>query len=168
MKRNVFYGALLVLLLGFLVRENRLIHIPKQVEKTEESAEWQPEWYEQMAEEINDSPITLEVDGTMVDPQLGSLRMSQDGQFMIPYGMLPDALSCAVLLYDGNRIVMERGNTHAEMTVGSPELLLGEESQTIAAPPEWENGILYVPLEAVKEVFSYEENWGCRETGKWN
>ena len=50
MKRNVFYGALLVLLLGFLVRENRLIHIPKQVEKTEESAEWQPEWYEQMAE----------------------------------------------------------------------------------------------------------------------
>ena len=49
MKRNVFYGALLVLLLGFLVRENRLIHIPKQVEKTEESAEWQPEWYEQMA-----------------------------------------------------------------------------------------------------------------------
>ena len=72
MKRNVFYGALLVLLLGFLVRENRLIHIPKQVEKTEESAEWQPEWYEQMAEEINDSPITLEVDGTMVDPQLGS------------------------------------------------------------------------------------------------
>ena len=93
MKRNVFYGALLVLLLGFLVRENRLIHIPKQVEKTEESAEWQPEWYEQMAEEINDSPITLEVDGTMVDPQLGSLRMSQDGQFMIPYGMLPDALS---------------------------------------------------------------------------
>ena len=62
MKRNVFYGALLVLLLGFLVRENRLIHIPKQVEKTEESAEWQPEWYEQMAEEINDSPITLEVD----------------------------------------------------------------------------------------------------------
>ena len=159
MKRNVFYGALLVLLLGFLVRENRLIHIPKQVEKTEESAEWQPEWYEQMAEEINDSPITLEVDGTMVDPQLGSLRMSQDGQFMIPYGMLPDALSCAVLLYDGNRIVMERGNTHAEMTVGSPELLLGEESQTIAAPPEWENGILYVPLEAVTEVFSYEENW---------
>ena len=94
MKRNVFYGALLVLLLGFLVRENRLIHIPKQVEKTEESAEWQPERYEQMAEEINDSPITLEVDGTMVDPQLGSLRMSQDGQFMIPYGMLPDALSC--------------------------------------------------------------------------
>ena len=132
MKRNVFYGALLVLLLGFLVRENRLIHIPKQVEKTEESAEWQPEWYEQMAEEINDSPITLEVDGTMVDPQLGSLRMSQDGQFMIPYGMLPDALSCAALLYDGNRLVMERGNTHAEMTVGSPELLLGEESQTIA------------------------------------
>ena len=60
MKRNVFYGALLVLLLGFLVRENRLIHIPKQVEKTEESAEWQPEWYEQMAEEINDSLITLE------------------------------------------------------------------------------------------------------------
>ena len=159
MKRNVFYGALLVLLLGFLVRENRLIHIPKQVEKTEESAEWQPEWYEQMAEEINDSPITLEVDGTMVDPQLGSLRMSQDGQFMIPYGMLPDALSCAALLYDGNRLVMERGNTHAEMTVGSPELLLGEESQTIAAPPEWENGILYVPLEAVTEVFSYEENW---------
>ncbi len=48
MKRNVFYGALLVLLLGFLVRENRLIHIPKQVEKTEESAEWQPEWYEQI------------------------------------------------------------------------------------------------------------------------
>lgn len=159
MKRNVFYGALLVLLLGFLVRENRLIHIPKQVEKTEESAEWQPEWYEQMAEEINDSPITLEVDGTMVDPQLGSLRMSQDGQFMIPYGMLPEALSCAALLYDGNRLVMERGNTHAEMTVGSPELLLGEESQTIAAPPEWENGILYVPLEAVTEVFSYEENW---------
>ena len=74
MKRNVFYGALLVLLLGFLVRENRLIHIPKQVEKTEENAEWQPEWYEQMAEEINDSPITLEVDGTMVDPQLGSLQ----------------------------------------------------------------------------------------------
>ena len=59
---------------------------------------------------------------------------------MIPYGMLPDALSCAALLYDGNRLVMERGNTHAEMTVGSPELLLGEESQTIAAPPEWENG----------------------------
>ena len=103
-----------------LVRENRLIHIPKQVEKPEESAEWPQEWYEQMAEEINDSPITLEVDGTMVDPQLGSLRMSQDGQFMIPYGMLPDALSCAVLLYDGNRIVMERGNTHAEMTVGIP------------------------------------------------
>ena len=119
MKRNVFYGALLVLLLGFLVRENRLIHIPKQVEKTEESAEWQPEWYEQMAEEINDSPITLEVDGTTVDPQLGGLRMSQDGQFMIPYGMLPDALSCAGILYDGNRLVMERGNTHAEMTVGS-------------------------------------------------
>lgn len=167
MKRNVFYGALLVLLLGFLVRENRLIHIPKQVEKTEESAEWQPEWYEQMAEEINDSPITLEVDGTMVDPQLGSLRMSQDGQFMIPYGMLPEALSCAALLYDGNRLVMERGNTHAEMTVGSPELLLGEESQTIAAPPEWENGILYVPLEAVTEVFSYEENWDA-ENRKWN
>ena len=64
MKRNVFYGALLVLLLGFLVRENRLIHIPKQVEKTEESAEWQPEWYEQIAEEINDLMNLLKVYNT--------------------------------------------------------------------------------------------------------
>lgn len=159
MKRRIFYGALLVLLLGFLVRENRLIHIPNQVERTEESAEWQPEWYERMAEEVNESPITLEIDGTSVDPKLGTLRMAQNGQFMIPYGMLPDAVSCAALLYDGNRLVMERGSTHAEMTVGNPVLLLGEESHTLAAFPEWENGILYVPLQAVTEAFSYEESW---------
>ncbi len=53
---------------------------------------------------------------------------------MIPYGMLPDALSCAVLLYDGNRIVMERGNTHAEMTVGSPELCLGRRARRLQHP----------------------------------
>ena len=101
-------------------------------------------------EEINDSLITLEVDGTMVDPQLGSLRMSQDGQFMIPYGMLPDALSCGAS-YDGNRLVMERGNTHAEMTVGARNFLPGEESQNDCSTPEWENGILMCRLEAVTE-----------------
>ena len=61
--------------------------------------------------------------------------------------------------YDGNRLVMERGNTHAGDDGRKPGTLLGEESQTIAAPQSGKNGILYVPLEAVTEVFSYEENW---------
>ncbi len=54
---------------------------------------------------------------------------------------------------------MERGNTHAGDDGRKPGTLLGEESQTIAAPQSGKNGILYVPLEAVTEVFSYEENW---------
>lgn len=150
-------------LLGVLVRENLLLHIPGQVEKTEESAEWQPEWYEYIASEVNESPIELEIDGETVSRELGLLKMGRNGQFMIPYGMLPDTISCTALLYDGNRLVMERGKTHAEMTVGSPELLLGKESRTISAAPEWDNGTLYVPLEAVTQAFSYEQVWDAEK-----
>lgn len=54
------------------------------------------------------------------------------------------------LLYDGNRLVMERGNTHAGDDGRKPGTFAWEESQTIAAPQSG-NGILYVPLEAVTE-----------------
>ena len=135
----------------------------KNVVESGMEALWQPEWFSIISRQVNERGVRFYVDGKEIAGGKYSVRMSENGQFQIPSEMLPGCFSCTSLFYDNSRLVMEKGEIHAELSVGSSELLADGETFALSSSLERDNGTLYVPLEAVEKAFSYEREWDASE-----
>ncbi len=127
------------------------------------AAYWEPEWFSIISSQVNEKPIRFFVDGKEISGGKYSVRLSREGQFQIPSELLPECFSCTSLFYDNSCLVMDRGEIHARLSLGSRELLVDGEKIDLSASLEEENGVIYVPLEAVERAFSYERDWNAEE-----
>ncbi|MGI6054903.1 MAG: lectin like domain-containing protein [Clostridium sp.] len=163
MRRKVFYAVLTVLLLLSAALQRKDPLADSRVERGGGEAHWQPEWFEAISMQVNEGPIRLEVDGRKVSTGRLTPKMSDRGGFLLPTSLLPECFSCTSLLYDGSRLVMERGEIRAELQAGSRELLVNGTLHRLEDSMEQVDGVWYVPVEAALAAFSYEGRWDPEE-----
>jgi len=142
---------------GVLKSQERFVH--ESVEKSLEPGFWQPDWFSIISREVNKKMIHLKVDGQEVSKKGLPLKMTEKGVFLIPVKLLAEGFSCSAHIYDGTRLVIERGSIRAEISVGSRELTVDGTSILLDTELKEEDGMLYLPLQALEEGFSYEKKW---------
>ena len=163
MRRKTIYLILLALLAVFTVQESQELFTYEKAEKTDETGYWYEEWFDLISREVNRKVIRMTIDGKEAGEENLPVRMTEDGVFMIPVQMLPDAFSCSAHFYNNTTLVMERGAVHAELKDGGRELVVNGGSVTLGAGLKRMKGQLYVPLEAVEKALSYEREWDAEE-----
>lgn len=116
-------------------------------------------WSKTIASSINESPISMYIDGNDAKVKRGKVYMDDTMTLMVPSNMLTEAFDCAVTLYDEKKLVIEKGNTVLEMTVEENNLSINGATFRISSAPIKKEDILYVPVSAIIKGFGYTYSW---------
>ena len=116
-------------------------------------------WSKTIASSINESPISMYIDGNDAKVKRGKVYMDDTMTLMVPSNMLTEAFDCAVTLYDEKKLVIEKGNTVLEMTVEENSLSINGATFRISSAPIKKEDILYVPVSAIIKGFGYTYSW---------
>lgn len=163
MRRKRLYIILLIGLLFCVWVKNRNQFASEKVEERSGAASLDKEWYPLISEEINRREIGLRVDGREIQTGRTPVVMSDTGEFMIPSGLFPEAFSCAAHLYNNSKLLIEKHGVKAEMLLGAKSVTTGGMEIPLKEALKKEADIIYVPLEAVEKVFSYQKEWKVEE-----
>lgn len=117
------------------------------------------EWKSTISYSVNNNNFTLYVDGIAVDAKKESIYMNTSMVLMIPYEEYRDLFNCAINLYDGKVLSIEKGNVKISLTVDSNEITINEAKYIMDAALAYKEGILYVPIDAAVRGFGYTCNW---------
>ncbi|MCD8119032.1 MAG: lectin like domain-containing protein [Lachnospiraceae bacterium] len=121
-------------------------------------------WNRLIAQYVNEQEITLMVGGKTVAFDESAAYMNDSLEIMLPLDIFQDSFDCAVNIYDGTTILIERGDTSAELTVGSTQYRLNSATLTLQTPVVKVNDTIYIPLLAVRTIFSYTYSWDISQT----
>ncbi|MFQ9934366.1 MAG: lectin like domain-containing protein [Lachnospiraceae bacterium] len=116
-------------------------------------------WKEAIAMSINHKNISLYIDGVSVNTNKYNIYMDSSLTLMIPMDIISDVFDCAVNLYNGTTLVIERGVNTIKLTVGSGEIEINDGLYMISSLPQNIGDTLYVPLEAIIQGFEYTYTW---------
>ncbi|MGN0396501.1 MAG: lectin like domain-containing protein [Candidatus Fimimorpha sp.] len=120
-------------------------------------------WDVVIANQVNQSPITIEIDGKPLSKEKGDAYLSQSGEVMIPVEVLREGMRCAVGLYDQNRLLVEKNTKKFELYLQYPSVELSGEDGSVLCPLVMRDGILYVAASIVAQQLEYEFEWNQQE-----
>lgn len=159
MKNKLFYiftAIILSTFLFFLYRQATKAEYISQGQINESIPE---EWNALMANSINHKDIALYIDGVSVNTKKNNIYMDETMTLMIPYTIISETFDCAVNLYSGLNLVIERGTNKISLSVDSNEMNVNDGVYMLKSSPKFIGEKLYVPLEAVIQGFSYTYTW---------
>ena len=116
-------------------------------------------WEEAIARSINHKNISLYIDGVSVNTSKYDIYMDVSLTLMIPVNIIRDVFDCAVNLYNGTSLVIERGTDIIKLNVDSHEITINDGVYMIKSAPKNIGETLYVPLEAIIQGFGYTYTW---------
>lgn len=117
------------------------------------------EWKSTISYSVNNSDFTLYVDGVEVDAKKEGIYMDTSMVLMIPYKEYRDLFHCAVNLYDGGRLTIEKANVEMKLKVDSSEMTVNEAKYILETALVMKDDILYVPIDAAVKGLDYTCNW---------
>lgn len=117
------------------------------------------QWKQLIATSINHKNISLYIDGVSVNTKRHDIYMDETMTLMIPSDIIRDTFDCAVNLYNGSRLVIERGTNRITMDVQSNEIAINDGVYVLKSRPQFVGEMLYVPMEAIIQGFSYTYTW---------
>jgi C1A family cysteine protease len=103
------------------------------------------------------------IDGIEVDAKKKAIYMNTSMVLMIPYEEYRDLFNCAVNLYDGKTLSIEKGKVKILMTVDSNEISVNEAKYIMDAALTYKDEVLYVPVDAAVKGFGYTCSWNINE-----
>ena len=116
-------------------------------------------WSKAISTRINSVPISMYIDGIDTKASKGKVYMDDTMTLMIPSNLLTEAFDCAVNLYNGKEIVIEKGNTTLKINVDEKILYINGAEFKIPVAPVKKGEILYVPLTVIVRGFGYTYTW---------
>ncbi|MDY5577379.1 MAG: lectin like domain-containing protein [Lachnospiraceae bacterium] len=117
------------------------------------------EWKSTISFSVNNSNFFLNVDGVEVNARDRGIYMDTTMVFMIPYKEYRDLFNCAVNLYDGNRLVIEKGNIEIQLKLDSSEIIVNDIKYVMNASVTKKDNMVYVPIDAAVRGLGYTCNW---------
>lgn len=121
-------------------------------------------WYPLIANDVNGKELTLMIDNKSYSSNQYDFYMDKNRNIMVPVSILRDTMNCSAHLYNGNKLLVEKHNLNAILTLSQKDALGTGKLYELSSPLTWIDGVYYVSLTDLSEMlgytcsFSYEEN----------
>lgn len=121
-------------------------------------------WYPLVANEVNGKELKLVIDNKAYSTDRYDFYMDDNRNIMVPVTILRDAMDCSAHLYNNSKLLVEKHNLHAILTIEKKEAISSGETVSISSPLIQINGQYYVSLTDLSNMlgyncaFNYEEN----------
>lgn len=121
-------------------------------------------WYPMVANDVNSKVLTLLIDNKEYSSEEYDFYMDDNRNIMVPVTILRDAMNCSAHLYDNSKLLVEKHNLSAILTLEQEEALSTGESFFVSSPLTQINDAYYVSLTDLSEMlgyscsFSFEKN----------
>lgn len=116
-------------------------------------------WNSTKAKGINNTLITINIDGTQLKNDYKAFYMSDTLTLMLPVNLVAEAFDCAVNLYNDNTLVIEKGTSSLKLMKNSLSMIKNGEEINIEHTFEVIDNTLYVPVDALKVGLNYDYSW---------
>lgn len=121
-------------------------------------------WYPLVANEVNGKTLNLVIDNKAYSTDQYDFYMDDNRNIMVPVTILRDAMDCSAHLYDDSKLLVEKHNLSAVLTLDENEALSTGETIQVSSPLIQINDAYYVSLTDLSKMlgynctFSFEEN----------
>lgn len=121
-------------------------------------------WYPLIAEDVNGKELTLVIDNKSYSSKKYDFYMDDNRNIMVPVIILRDAMNCSAHLYEGSKLLVEKHNLNAVLTLDQRDAISMGKTYALSSPLTKIDGAYYVSLTELSELlgyscsFSYSEN----------
>lgn len=116
-----------------------------------------PVWDAMIAAGVNDNSLKAVIDSKLYSGKDYHFFMDEKRSVMVPVTMLRDAMNCAVHVYGGKELLIEKHELSARLRLEEPMADTGEDGEKrISSPMTKVEGALYVSLNDVSELMDYK------------
>ena len=121
-------------------------------------------WSPLVANEVNGKELKLVIDNKSYSTEQYDFYMDNNRNIMVPVTILRDAMDCSAHIYDDSKLLVEKHNLSALLTLEEHEAISTGESVFVSSPLIQINDAYYVSLTDLSKMlgyncsFSYEEN----------
>ena len=122
MKNRVYYFLIMIVIFTLGYFAFRGITKTEYIAQGYEMENLADEWKSTISYSVNNSDFTLYIDGIEVNAKKQGIYMDTSMILMIQYKQQRDLCNCAVNLYDGSRLTIEKATVEMELNVGSSEM----------------------------------------------
>ena len=163
MRINVKYYFLIAVFIFLGVLGYEQVTAREYIDKGREINEVPSEWNPIIAESINKKDIKLYIDGVEVVKTDADVYMDKSMNIMVPTSIITDKFDCAVCIYSGGYITVERGNNKICMYLNALYYTVNDDSKQLEAAPLEIGNDIYVPLDCIIDTFGYTYNFNVSE-----
>ncbi len=164
MRLRKYYIALSIVLLVFTVIGSYNYMEVQAVKAGYSEAVMADEWDAVIAKQVNQTPITIEVDGKILPQKTGTAYLSRAGELMIPSEVLREGMRCAVGFYDQSRFVAEKNTRRLELLLQSPSVEDSGDDGSTEHPLVMNNGTLFISASTIASELQYDFEWNQQES----
>lgn len=121
-------------------------------------------WYPLVADDVNGKELTLVIDNKSYSSKKYDFYMDDNRNIMVPVTILRDAMNCSAHLYEGTKLLVEKHNLNAVLTLDQRDAISMGKTYALSSPLTQIDGEYYVSLTDLSELlgyncsFSYAEN----------
>lgn len=134
MKYSKRYICLTVLLLlGMVIKFNRIGIGNEQVETFRGAKINREIWNPLIAEQVNENPLSLVVDNRVYSNEDSGIYMDDNLEIMVPVSLVRDSFNCSSGLYEKDRLVVEKHEKSADFSVEEKNLVQKEDGYYVSA-----------------------------------
>ena len=116
-------------------------------------------WTDLIVQNLNEEQVALSIDGQnyLVDSDEG--YMNADRSIMICIDQITEYFSCAVHVYNGNHVVIEKGTHRIELYTGNSEITVDGEVYELTCNPIRNLSHIFIPLNLFSDYLDYSMEW---------
>lgn len=112
-------------------------------------------WYPLVANEVNGKELKLVVDNREYSSNKYDFYMDDNRNIMVPVSILRDVLDCSAHLYEDRKLLVEKHNLHAILTLEQKEALSTGETYVVSSPLTRIKDAYYVSLTDLSNMLGY-------------
>lgn len=117
------------------------------------------EWNKTIAYSINQTNIIANIDSRQLKSSTSGIFMSDTLTLMIPVEKVRDAFDCAVNIYNGDSILIEKGSNSIRLSEDQDTCEVNGENRKLDTMVYVDKENIYVPTDILCDVFQYQYNF---------
>ena len=120
-------------------------------------------WYPLVANDVNGKELTLVIDNKSYSSQKYDFYMDDNRNIMVPVTILRDAMDCSAHIYKDQKLLVEKHNLNAILTLEQKQALSTGETFEVSSPLTLINGAYYVSLTDLSKMLGYSWSFNFEE-----
>lgn len=157
-KKNIIWiiAIVVVVILGYKYTKD-LSDI--ELKDSNEPVEIPAQWSEIIADSVNESGISLMVDGKKLEMDKEDIIMDESKNVFISSDVVTDAFSCAINTKDTKNITIHKSNTKVTLCADKNGVVVDDYLVNTGEVAIVEDSRCYIPLSVFYNYFAYDYKW---------